>query len=195
MFLVVGLGNPGTIYQKTRHNVGFRVIEKIKELYSFPDFSLSQKEEALVSSANIGDEKVLLAMPQTLMNNSGRAVKRILDYSPCILKDLIVIHDDLDLSLAKMKITQDRGAAGHKGVKSIIQACQSQAFIRLRIGIQPQRKTVKEESREHFVLSKFSPAEVSLLDKVIPQAAAAVSLIINQGLSSAMNQINQQNDS
>jgi PTH1 family peptidyl-tRNA hydrolase len=192
MFLIVGLGNPGKKYQKTRHNIGFRIIEQLKEENNFSDFSFSKKDKALISKGIIARKKILLVLPQTLMNNSGFSVKKIINYTHLTTKELIVVHDDLDLSLGRIKISKNRGAAGHKGVLSIIDSLGSQQFGRLRIGISPQTLNKKRngEAREIFVLSNFKKDEEDLVKKIIPQACQAIRLIIEQGLSAAMNQVN-----
>jgi peptidyl-tRNA hydrolase, PTH1 family len=192
MFLIVGLGNPGKKYQKTRHNIGFRVIEQLKEENNFSDFSFSKKDKALISEGIIAQKKILLVLPQTLMNNSGFSLKKIINYTRLTTKDLIVVHDDLDLNLGRIKISKNRGAAGHKGVLSIINSLGSQQFGRLRIGINPKNLDKKKDggAREIFVLSDFKKDEEDLVKKTIPQACQAIRLIIEQGLSVAMNQVN-----
>ncbi len=191
MFLIVGLGNPGSEYQKTRHNIGFRVIEKFKEENGFPDFVFSKKNKSLVSKGALDQEQVCLAMPQTLMNNSGQAVQSLVKYTDINLESLIVVHDDLDLEIAKIKISKDRGPAGHKGVSSIIKAIGHQNFIRLRIGIKAGIKQERDKEKKDFVLSNFSRREGVILKKVIPHSSLALRLIIQEGLPAAMNQINQ----
>lgn len=192
MFLIVGLGNPGKKYQKTRHNIGFRIIERFREENNFSDFSLSKKDKALISEGVIAQKKILLALPQTLMNNSGFSVKSIINYSHLTTKDLIVVHDDLDLNLGRIKISRHRGAAGHKGILSIIDSLGNQQFSRLRIGISPHTIDEKKngEKREAFVLSNFKKEEEDLLEEIIPRACQAISLITKQGLPAAMNQVN-----
>ena len=116
MNIIIGLGNPGEQYKNTRHNVGFMAIDKFAEIDNFPEFKLQKKLNSLVSEK----ENVLLVKPQTFMNESGKAVKEI--FKNREIKNLIIIHDDIDLPVGKIKIIKERGSAGHKGVESIIKA-------------------------------------------------------------------------
>ena len=162
--LVIGLGNPGTTYEKTRHNVGFMVLDAISQAFDFPEFSFSKKHNALVSKGMIHERTTTLAKPQTFMNNSGKSVQSLAKQD----KDLLVIHDDIDLPIGTLRISENRGSAGHKGVESIIQTLGTKNFKRLRIGIQPKKG--KPEDTESFVLKQFSKAEQSQLKEVISQA-------------------------
>lgn len=150
MKLIVGLGNPGSKYEKTRHNLGFMVI----------DF--------LIENEQFDSKKVKLIKPQTFMNNSGQAVKEITDYYKIDVKDIVVIHDDIDLPLGEIKIQQDRNSAGHKGVQSIIDALGTKDFIRVRIGIRPEELTLDTEK---FVIQKFTPEEEKIVQETIKKAA------------------------
>lgn len=157
MYLIVGLGNPGKSYIKTRHNVGFLMIDELQKRYSFPEFALSKKHTSLVSEGIVNETKVLLAKPQTFMNNSGKAVKSFAKAKPT----LIVVHDDIDIPLGSIKVSENRGSAGHKGIDSIIQSLGTKNFTRIRIGIQPKKG--KPDNVEGFVLKSFSSAETKLL--------------------------------
>lgn len=136
MLFIVGLGNPGEKYKNTRHNIGFRVIDEFREKNNFSEFRISQKFNAEISKGEIAGQSVILAKPQTFMNNSGKAVKSL-------LRNLFVIHDDIDLPLGKIKIVKNRGSAGHKGVESIIKELGTKNFIRFRIGISPEKPSTR----------------------------------------------------
>ena len=120
MILIVGLGNPGKKYKASRHNLGFLVLDKFIKKNRFLEFKSSKKFESLISKNSLGEKGIILAKPQTFMNKSGKAVKSLLKYYKLKSKDLIVIHDDIDLDLGKIKIIKNRGGAGHKGVQSVI---------------------------------------------------------------------------
>ncbi len=153
--LIIGLGNPGPKYKNSRHNAGFTAVEEFAEKNGFPGFSLSKKENAVISSETLKGNKVILALPQTFMNNSGKAVKQLIkNHKP---EEIIVIHDDIDLVSGKSKLSRNRGSAGHKGVDSIIKEAGTKNFWRLRIGIQPLEGKPKEV--EKFVLRDFSKEE------------------------------------
>lgn len=172
MFLIVGLGNPGKEYQKTRHNAGFMMLDAIAKEYDFPVFKLSKKYASLVSEGILGRAKVVLAKPQTFMNNSGVAIKSLTKNYKLQTKNLVVVHDDIDISLGKVKISKGSGSAGHKGVDSIIQSLGTKDFTRIRIGIQPS--TGKPENVEDFVLQKFSANGFSQLDLAMKDAIRAL---------------------
>jgi len=162
--IVVGLGNPGTKYNHTRHNAGFVAIDYIATKYNFPEFKLSKKHTALVSEGMINEKSVILAKPETFMNKSGASVQSLIKQD----KDLLVIHDDIDLTLGTTKIASNSSSAGHKGVQDIIQVLGTQDFNRIRIGIQP--KTGKPKDTESFVLKQFSEEEQLRLKEAINQA-------------------------
>ncbi len=159
--IIVGLGNPGAKYEGTRHNAGFVAIDYIAAKHDFPEFKLSKKHNALVSEGMINDKPVTLVKPQTFMNNSGSSVQSLTKQD----KDLLVIHDDIDLPLGTTKTTENSGSAGHKGVEDIIQTLGTKDFSRIRIGIQPD--TGKPGNTEVFVLQKFTPEEQQLLQETI----------------------------
>src|SRR6185437_15078568 len=132
--VIVGLGNPGNEYEKTRHNAGRLAVEQIAKKEDFDDFELNKKAEALVTEGKIGKEKVTLVLPETLMNKSGKSVTALVK-SIKAAKNLVVIHDDLDLPLGTIKMVFARGSGGHKGVESIMRALRTEEFTRIRIGI------------------------------------------------------------
>jgi PTH1 family peptidyl-tRNA hydrolase len=167
MILVVGLGNSGKKYEKTRHNIGFRVIDQLQSL-------------------NL--KKVILTKPQTFMNLSGRAVKSLIKKYKIPIPNLWVIHDDIDLPLGKIKIVKNRGSAGHKGVESIIKELKTKNFVRFRIGICP--KTGKPKNPEKFVLQKFNKEEEKIIKEVIKKTAEAIEFSLKEGLEKAQSTYN-----
>ncbi|MDP4007416.1 MAG: aminoacyl-tRNA hydrolase [bacterium] len=175
MYLIVGLGNPGKEYTKTRHNVGFLTLDAFAKEHGFPEFTLSKKHSSLVSEGFLGSTKVLLAKPQTFMNNSGKAVKSLTKNYKLKTTNLLVVHDDIDISFGEVKVSKNRGSAGHKGVESIIQTLGTKNFTRIRIGIQPQKG--KPGDVETFVLKKFTKAELPLLHSALQQASSSLSSI------------------
>ena len=193
MILVVGLGNPEKKFEKTRHNIGFRVIDaffkKNRDAHFFSDFKNSKKLNSLISKGTFNDQKIILAKPQTFMNLSGKAVKKIIGNWKLEIGNLIVVHDDIDLPLGKIKISKNRGSAGHKGVESIIKELKAKNFIRFRLGIQP--KNGKPENVNNFVLKNFNPEEEKLVNEVIKKTIEDLEIALNQGLKGAMSTANQ----
>lgn len=183
MKLIIGLGNPGEKYEKTRHNAGFLAVDKVVSSVKYQVLNTSLKFNAEISHGVINNEKIILAKPQTFMNNSGQAIQTILDYYKISLEDIIVIHDDLDIAIGKYKISKNRGSAGHKGVQSIIDYLGTKDFMRIRIGIGENSKvqdlansrvqisTSKKIPVEKFVLEKFSTEEILKLEKVFSEIA------------------------
>ncbi len=166
MKLIIGLGNPEKEYKKTRHNAGFLAIDKIASNFNFPSFTLQLKFNAEISESIIDNKKVILTKPQTFMNDSGRAVKAIMDYYKIGIQDVIVIHDDIDIFLDKYKITANRSSAGHKGVQSIINHLGTKDFSRIRIGVEIINRKIPTEK---FVLEKFGKEEMKIVEKVIEE--------------------------
>jgi PTH1 family peptidyl-tRNA hydrolase len=192
--LIIGLGNPGKDYRNTRHSLGFMAVEAFAKKHSFPDFSMVE-DNTMVSTGNLGDKTIILAKPQTFMNKSGYSAKRLAKhYSLFKGKDFSnfwVINDDLDIEQGKIKIVQNRGAAGHKGVQSIIDQMKTKNFVRFRLGIQPKTETQKKIPTEKLVLKKISPEEQVEFDKAVDLAIAAIEASINGGIEKAMTEYNQ----
>lgn len=168
MKLIVGLGNPGKRYEKTRHNVGFMILEKMYD----GDWSLSKKFNAEIAEINSGDEKIILAKPMTFMNHSGQAVQLIMHYYKIEPQDIIVIHDDKDLKLGEYKIQSNKNHAGHNGIKSIIEHIGTKNFKRVRVGVASENER-KMSNTSKFVLGKFGLFEKKklneMIDKIISQ--------------------------
>lgn len=189
MKIIIGLGNPGQNYQNTRHNAGFLVIDEFAAMNNFPAFRPAKKFEALVSEENPNNEKVILAKPQTFMNNSGFTPKKMAAHYKIPLENLIIVHDDIDLPLGTIKIVKNRGSAGHKGVESIIKELGEEDFVRLRIGVLPEKG--KPKKPEKFVLQNFSKNEDNLKKTAIKKSAAALGFLLKNGIEMAMNEYNK----
>jgi len=172
MLIIVGLGNPGEKFKNTRHNVGFMALDKIKEKNDFPDFGLSKKFQAEISEGSWNNDKVVLAKPQTFMNGSGKVVKLLVNYYKPTENGLVIVHDDIDILIGKVKFSKDSGSAGHKGVQSIIDVLKRKDFARLRIGILPQKG--KPQKTDEFVLQKFSQKEKEVIEKIIEFIGEAI---------------------
>jgi len=168
MKIIFGLGNPGEKYQYTRHNIGFVFADKIKEAMDFPDFTFNKKFNAEMFESVIPNEvegsnnKIILVKPQTFMNNSGEAVRSILDFYKLAPHDIIVIHDDLDIDLGSFKIADDSRSAGHNGIQDIIDKLDTQKFKRIRVGIGKNENIPSED----YVLQKFSPEEKAKIESI-----------------------------
>ena len=187
MYLIVGLGNPGLEYRDTRHNIGFRVIEEwALEL----GIALKTDTCSRYGMVQFDDKRVILQMPLTFMNLSGNAVKLYRDYHKIQDEDIMVIHDDLDLPVGKLRMTRNGGSGGHKGVLSIIDALGTKNFARLRFGIGRPRYG---EDIEEFVLSPFYEDEIEVVEKLIFLAIEGCELFVSRGIDFAMNKINAQN--
>jgi len=189
MLLIVGLGNPGKKYTDTRHNIGFKAVDRFQKENNFPAFSLAKKQNALISEGRFFRKKIILAKPQTLMNSSGTAAKKLIKDYKLKPEDLVIIHDDIDLLLGRIKIIKNRGAAGHKGVESIIKELRTRDFARVRIGIQP--KSGKPKNPERFVLQIFTKKEKEIIETTLTKACKALTMIIEEGIEKAMNEFNK----
>ncbi|MBD3311635.1 MAG: aminoacyl-tRNA hydrolase [Candidatus Magasanikbacteria bacterium] len=171
MKLIIGLGNPGKKYEKTRHNVGFMVLDKLHNKLlnkGVSEWQLSKKFNAMISGLTVSGEKIILAKPMTFMNASGQAVQLIAHYYKISPEDIIIIHDDKDIELGEIKIQNERGDAGHNGIRSIQKNIKSNEFTRIRVGIGSSDKKMKDVSK--FVLSKFSIFERKKVDDTINKA-------------------------
>src|SRR3989338_5153451 len=188
--IIVGLGNPGKEYEKTRHNAGRSAVELVAKNERFDDFVFNKTSKALVTKGRIGKENVILVLPETMMNLSGKAVSAFVK-SPKAAKNLLVIHDDLDLPLGTIKMVFARGSGGHKGVESVMRAIKTDAFARIRIGVAPagkknQAKKLKDEEKViKHVLGKWKPSEQAAVKKVLKKAAEAIRLFATSGLTTA----------
>lgn len=180
MKIIVGLGNPGKKYNQTRHNIGFEIVDKIQsefKEYNFTQWSKNKKFQAETCEGFCNDEKIILAKPYTFMNESGQAVQALMNFYKIPPLDLIVIHDDLDLELGKIKIQKNISSAGHNGIKSIIEKTGTQMFWRVRIGIAKSDKQKQGETAK-FVLNKFNLLEKIKIKKITRQAIEEIQKLI-----------------
>lgn len=186
MKLVVGLGNPGKKYERTRHNVGYDVLSVLANRYQAA--KPKTRFEADIAEIMIGSEKVLLAAPITYMNLSGQSVALMVGFYQLDLNDLLVVCDDFNLDLGRLRLRGSGSSGGQKGLQNIIQRCGSEKFARLRIGIgkPPPRMQVTD-----FVLSRFLPEHQDDMQKAIREAADGVELWVKEGLETAMNVVNR----
>lgn len=191
MKLIVGLGNPGIEYQFTPHNLGFLVVDRIA---SEQGVEIRNRQcRALTARIQVGDEQVLLAKPETYMNLSGMSVRELVaEYEASPETDLIVVQDELDFPLGTLRIHTRRSSAGHNGIESIIGALGTQDFLRIRIGVAPERKVQDGQS---YLLSPFRKAELAVVDEVLDLAADAVKAILTEGAAAAMNRFNRKENS
>ncbi len=204
MHYIVGLGNPGTEYENTRHNIGRMSVQLLAKEFAeggISSFKADKVLKSLKTKADIDGGSATLILPETFMNKSGQAISPLIASADKKAvekkaKKLIVIHDDLDLPFGHIKIVFNRGAGGNNGVDSIIRAIKTEAFTRIKIGISPTtptgklRKPVGEERVVKFILGQFQTAEMSELKKVLKKIPEIVSVIVNEGEQSAMNKFN-----
>ena len=185
MYIIVGLGNPGDKYAKTRHNVGFNVIDLLAKEYSIDVSRI--KHKALTGEGRVGTEKVILVKPITYMNLSWESVADICNYYNIDLENLIVIYDDIDLDIGKIRIRKKGSGGTHNGMRSIIKCLGSNEFPRVRVGIsRPQNG----QDLADFVLSRFSKEDEKNLQESYEHAVAAVDCAIRENLDLAMNRYN-----
>ena len=190
MKLIVGLGNPGIEYQFTPHNLGFLAVDRIAQQCGVE--VRNRQCRALTARAVIGSEPVLLAKPETFMNLSGISVRELVAQHELRPEaDLIVIYDELDLPLGMIRIRQRGSSAGHNGMESLIGALGTQEFLRIRLGIAPERKI---SDGVKYVLTPFRKKELKLVDEVLDTAAEAVNAIMKEGPAAAMNRFNRKNE-
>ncbi len=187
MYLIAGLGNPGPEYKDTRHNIGFKVIDLwSNELGVRLTGRRFQSKNILTRFEN---KRVVLLCPLTFMNQSGNSIRAFADYYNLESKNILIIHDDVDLPVGKIKIVRKGSAGGHKGIVSIIQHLGSMQFPRIKIGVGRPRY---EESVENYVLTPFYSDQKDIIERAIHMTANACKLFISEGIESAMTKINYQ---
>ncbi len=167
MKLIIGLGNPGSEYETTRHNVGFLFLDTLKASLGFPDFVSEKKFASLVSAGMKAGEKTLFVKPDTFMNRSGEAVSALMNFFKLTPTDITVVHDDLDLPFGTWKVATDSGAAGHNGVADIIRRLGTKEFRRIRIGI---GRPEGDRDPADYVLDRFTPEEEQKLQEIFEEA-------------------------
>ncbi|MEM6533424.1 MAG: aminoacyl-tRNA hydrolase [Myxococcota bacterium] len=185
MYIVCGLGNPGARYERTRHNVGFEVVDELARRFHFPPFKREKKSE--LSRGVMGDAEVFLHKPTTYMNLSGEALGPVARYYKIAPDRVIVIHDELDFDPGVLRLKRGGGAGGHNGLKSIIQHFDP-GFLRLRMGV---GKPPPGRPGADWVLSRFMPDERVLIDEAVVDTCEAVVAILEDGADKAMNTINR----
>lgn len=186
MKLIVGLGNPGYEYHLTPHNLGFMAVDRLAEDCGV---EVAHREaQAFTASTEIEQVDVVLAKPQTFMNLSGMAVARLLDAYDLSIEDLIVLVDDVDLPLGSLRIRQRGSAGSHNGLKSIIGALQADEFVRVRLGVKPERAV---EDLVSYVLGRFRKADLESVAEMLDRAVEAVRVILREGSAKAMNRYNR----
>jgi PTH1 family peptidyl-tRNA hydrolase len=200
MKLIAGLGNPGDKHAKTRHNLGFMIVDALLKAYPMSDVSFKEEKKFKSEIAEINwqpkkgkTEKVILAKPLTYMNGSGIAVSSISKFYKISPEDVWIIHDEIDLPLGGMKIRFGGASAGHKGVESIIEHLRTDKFWRFRIGIGAQREIVhdrKVKAIDNYVLGEFSEGEKGKAREIIKKATKAAEDALEKGLEKAMNRFN-----
>lgn len=184
--VIVGLGNPGDEYEETRHNAGFMVVDRLARRIGCEVHG--KQYGARVGRGRLGDQELLLVEPQSYMNLSGDPVRKaVSDQGLEDLRKLIVVHDELDLPVGRLKLVFDRGAGGNKGVASIISSLGTKAFTRVRVGIDkpPRSQTVD------WVLTRFSKSEWQVMDATIDRAVAAIEAVVTKGFDAAGNEFNR----
>jgi PTH1 family peptidyl-tRNA hydrolase len=193
-FLVVGLGNPGEKYARTRHNMGRMVLEHIAQSRGV-EFSSRGKTIGLTAVVPFTTEEAMFLLPDTFMNKSGAAVKAVAS-SPIVPRSLVVVYDDVDLPWGVVRVACNRGSGGHNGVESIIKTARSKDFIRIRIGVAPVgedgavRKPTGENGVVNFLMHDISKHENDELPEIVKRVEEALELIVSKGLDRAMNVVN-----
>lgn len=185
--MVTGLGNPGKEYSKTRHNIGFIVLEELALRYNL-SFN-SSRFNADISKGIIEDQQTILVKPQSYMNRSGSPVQQISSYFKVKTENIIIVHDDLDLDFGRIMVVKDRGHGGHNGIRSIIESLGTKNFARIRVGVgRPDKDTLNDVTG--YVLGKFAVDEQKQMDKVIKTAGDACVHILSNSVQAAMNLFN-----
>ncbi len=188
MKLIVGLGNPGSKYEKTRHNAGFMTVEYLAKHFELGMFKNADRFKSKLLEGNINAENTFLMKPQTFMNLSGEAIKSVMHFYKISLEDLVVIYDDVEIPFGKGRIRSDGSAGGHNGMKSIIKMLGTQEFIRIRIGIKPP-DTFKGEL-EDYVLGKLTKDQEDDMNSVIQKIPNILDTLAFDGIEKAMNEFN-----
>ena len=187
MHIIIGLGNPGDEYEDTKHNIGREIVMKLAKKYDFPAFTHDKKANALVSLGKIEKEKVILALPETFMNKSGLAAAVLAKYYKVKPAVVFVVHDDIDLTVGRIKLSFAKNSAGHKGVESIIKNFKTNEFYRVRVGISNARKT---KQALEVVLKKFSAKEEPEIKKATKHAVEALVCAVAESPQKAMTEYN-----
>ncbi len=194
-WVIVGLGNPGEEYQRTRHNTGRMALEHFAVTHDFSDWKADTKTKTTVSKGALGRTLVALVVPDTFMNKSGTSVAKYVK-SPKSAERMVVVYDDLDLPLGTLRVSFDRSSGGHKGLESVMRAVKTKKFARIRIGVSyaSATGTVKKPSGEKevldFILGKFTSSEMEVVRRVFKRAGEVIEVIVAEGSTAAMNRFN-----
>ncbi len=183
MWIIAGLGNPGRKYARTRHNLGFMVVDEIAERHGI---ELKERNSYLIGKGSIGETAVVLVEPLTFMNRSGLAVKDVMRRHNAQSETLVIIHDDIDMQTGRVKIRNKGSSGGHRGIESVIESVGTTEFIRVKIGVGRGEGVAAED----YVLGKFRKDEVPLIREAVEEAADAVAVILKDGVGKAMNKFN-----
>ena len=189
MKLIVGLGNPGREYGQHRHNIGFRCVNHFARKHDL-EFNKRQSRSQ-IARGRVAGEDIILAKPQTFMNLSGRAVAPLVQQLMIPLNDLVVIYDDLDLPLGRIRIRERGSAGGHRGIQSIVDSLNSQDFPRIRVGLGRPPEVRSEDEVAAYVLSEFTTDEQPLVTEAVARVAEALEILLSGGIADAMNRFNQ----
>jgi len=196
MFYLIGLGNPGDEYKDTRHNTGREIVQLFCKKNDFSDFAYDKKSNSLIAKGKVGKESVMAVLPETFMNNSGKAVSYFIKNKKQAENNCLIVHDDLDLGIGTYKIQFNRGSGGNKGVESIHKNLKTQAYPRIKVGILAKtisgkvKKPNDEEKIVKHVLGKFSPKDLDQFKKARPKLIKAIEAVITEGYMIAMNHFN-----
>lgn len=191
-WIIVGLGNPGAEYEDTRHNAGWMAVEHFAKKVGADEWREDKKANALVAKGELGKDTLVFVLPLTYMNNSGRAVAKFVT-SVKAAKNLVVVQDEMDLPLERLKISIGKNSGGHRGIESIMTAIKTKDFARIRIGVSPAtakgvaKKPNGEEAVVKFIVGKFKPAEMEEFKKFFKKTDEALRVVIEEGVVAAMN--------
>ncbi len=188
--LILGLGNPGDEYKNTRHNAGRTAVLRWLKTADAPAPSENKKFFSLLSESKLGKTKVVAALPETFMNNSGKAALILSKFYKTKPQQIVVVHDDMDIPLGTIKISVNKSAGGHKGVASVMRALKTEEIARIRIGTGKSAKW-RDRNLNKLVVGKFSPGEEPKIKKGVKLAAEALGLCAEEGAVAAMNEFNQ----
>lgn len=183
--LIAGLGNPGEKYEKTRHNAGFLVVDRLSREFGIP--LTKQKFDLVYGKGAMEGADVILAKPMSYMNRSGLPIRRLADYMGLTSEDLLVVYDDIDLTFERIKLKEKGGHGGHNGIRSLIDSFGTRDFPRLRIGI---GRPEGEKDVTGHVLGRFTAEEAEVMDRVVDTAGQVVVTVVTKGLTAAMNNFN-----
>lgn len=195
MKIIVGLGNPGEKYEHTRHNAGRMTLDWFRKKYNFSDWEFNKKINAHTAEGKVGKVKALLVIPDTFMNNSGKAVLGLVK-SKKAASELLVVYDDLDIPFGTFKISYGRSSGGHNGLESIIRAVKTKDFPRLRFGVSPAtpsgklKKPSGEKKVLDFLLGEFAKKEREVMLKVLEKAGESIAITVEEGYQTGMNKCN-----